>query len=178
MSRLISGRQGIEQMAGSPNREMLNQWRRWAVLLSVLLVLTRAASSLNPNEDISQFGHTVWRVQDGFFPGAPQAIAQTKDRYLWIGTKAGWCALIESDLFSGPHATRFEYQVNAIVQDPNGTVWIARSRLSGRDGGPLCRVERQSFHCFGEAEGTHLRGTVMNESEERNELDEPIAYRT
>jgi signal transduction histidine kinase/ligand-binding sensor domain-containing protein len=38
---------------------------------------------------MSQYGHSVWRLQDGFFNGHPFSIAQTTDGYLWIGTKNG-----------------------------------------------------------------------------------------
>jgi hypothetical protein len=34
----------------------------------------------------SQCAHTAWRIQDGVFSGAPNAITQTTDGYLWIGT--------------------------------------------------------------------------------------------
>ena len=38
---------------------------------------------------MSQYGHSVWRLQDGFLNGRPYAIAQTTDGYLWIGTQNG-----------------------------------------------------------------------------------------
>ena len=167
-----------------------NHRQDWRTLLTLTLVLVRAACALNPSQEISQYGHTVWRIQDGVFPGAPQAITQTADGYIWIGTKSG---LVRFDgvrfvQWSPPegttmtpvvvslHAGRdgalwigtesgvgylnggyFRFQemgrVNAIVEGQNGKVWIARSRLSEREGGPLCRVERESFRCFGETEG-------------------------
>jgi len=70
------------------------------------------------------------------------------DGTLWIGTEGG-VAYLNGANFGFQHVGR----VNAIVQDQNGTVWIARSRISDPEGGPLCRVERESFHCFGKREG-------------------------
>ena len=56
----------------------------------LLLFLTPApAAALDPDRHISQYGHTAWRVQDGFFNGAPYTIAQTTDGYLWIGGANG-----------------------------------------------------------------------------------------
>jgi signal transduction histidine kinase/ligand-binding sensor domain-containing protein len=52
-------------------------------------MLVSAAAGLNPDRQISQYAHTAWRIQDGVFSGAPHAITQTKDGYLWIGTEAG-----------------------------------------------------------------------------------------
>jgi signal transduction histidine kinase/ligand-binding sensor domain-containing protein len=41
--------------------------------------------ALDPSKHISQYGHTAWRIQDGFFDGRPESIAQTADGYLWVG---------------------------------------------------------------------------------------------
>jgi len=45
--------------------------------------------SLNPDRRISQYGHTAWRIQDGYFGGKVRKITQTTDGYIWIGTEAG-----------------------------------------------------------------------------------------
>ena len=73
-------------------------------------------AALDPNKRLSQYAHTAWRIQDGDFAGAPNAITQTADGYLWIGTLAGlvrfdgvrfvpWIApepkaLLSSDIYS------------------------------------------------------------------------------
>ena len=55
------------------------------VALCVIGAICQApARGLNPNSDMSQLGHTAWRVQDGFFNGALFSVAQTADGYLWI----------------------------------------------------------------------------------------------
>ena len=55
----------------------------------ILLLMSPAAFALDPSRAISQYGHTVWTVQEGFLPGAPMEMAQTADGYLWIGTRSG-----------------------------------------------------------------------------------------
>src|ERR1700685_1047564 len=45
--------------------------------------------ALDTGRQISQYGHTAWRIEDGVFAGAPNVMAQTTDGYLWIGTQAG-----------------------------------------------------------------------------------------
>ena len=60
---------------------------RLALLL--FLLVAPAAFALDPSRAISQYGHTVWSVQDGFLPGAPTEMVQTTDGYLWIGTRSG-----------------------------------------------------------------------------------------
>ena len=59
--------------------------RIWFLLLS----LSCTAWAVDPTKQISQYGHTAWRIQDGVFNGPPNAIAQTTDGYLWIGTQNG-----------------------------------------------------------------------------------------
>jgi hypothetical protein len=47
------------------------------------------AHGLDPSRHITQYAQTAWRVQDGIFGGTPNAITQTLDGYLWIGTLDG-----------------------------------------------------------------------------------------
>jgi C4-dicarboxylate-specific signal transduction histidine kinase/ligand-binding sensor domain-containing protein len=54
-----------------------------------LLLATGASWAVDPGRHISQYGHAAWRVQDGVFTGAPSAITQTADGYMWIGTENG-----------------------------------------------------------------------------------------
>jgi signal transduction histidine kinase/ligand-binding sensor domain-containing protein len=57
-------------------------------LLSLLLFAPETFA-LDASRSISQYGHTMWTLQDGAFPGAPTDMAQTADGYLWVGTLAG-----------------------------------------------------------------------------------------
>jgi PAS domain S-box-containing protein len=59
------------------------------VLAGMLLSGLLSALALDPDQRISQYAHTAWRVRDGAFAGAPSAITQTTDGYVWIGTVAG-----------------------------------------------------------------------------------------
>jgi len=56
----------------------------------VLFLLTiGSVGALDTSKQISQYGHSAWRVEDGVFAGTPNVMAQTTDGYLWIGTQAG-----------------------------------------------------------------------------------------
>jgi signal transduction histidine kinase/ligand-binding sensor domain-containing protein len=59
-----------------------------AICSFLLLFLTGTASAVDPHRLISQYAHTVWRVQDGF-PHAPHMITQTSDGYIWIAPTNG-----------------------------------------------------------------------------------------
>jgi hypothetical protein len=71
------------------NMESAHKLRKAIIVLGVLLSCCPYAFALDPALDVSQYAHTSWRIRDGF-PKAPiEAIAQTPDGYLWIGTEAG-----------------------------------------------------------------------------------------
>jgi signal transduction histidine kinase/ligand-binding sensor domain-containing protein len=96
----------------------------WLVALSLTLYpCSRTAQALNPGYHISQYGHSAWRLQDGVFPGAPSAIAQTSDGYLWIGTGNGLFR------FDGVRFTPY----SAVQNQPLSTPVII-SLLGSRDG--------------------------------------------
>ena len=59
------------------------------ILLLLFAAATTSLRGLDPDRHISQYAHTAWRLQDGVFSGAPNALAQTTDGYMWIGTDAG-----------------------------------------------------------------------------------------
>ena len=104
------------------------------ILTGLLLVCSPGAYALNPELDVSQFAHTVWKVRDGFTRGAILAIAQTPDGYLWLGTEFGlyrfdgvraipWHAPSGAVLPSGP--------IYSLLVARDGTLWIG----TGAEGG-------------------------------------------
>jgi ligand-binding sensor domain-containing protein len=63
---------------------------RWHFLCPlVFLSVASSVWAVDPSRHISQYAHTAWRIQDGVFSGTPNAISQTTDGYVWIGTEAG-----------------------------------------------------------------------------------------
>ena len=58
-------------------------------LILLLLVATGAAYALDPNRSLSEFGTQVWLTENGLPQNTVQAITQTRDGYLWIGTQEG-----------------------------------------------------------------------------------------
>ena len=64
--------------------------RRWTgVALDILVVFCPSLYALNPALNVSQYGHTAWRVRDGVLKAAPHSVAQTPDGYLWLATDLG-----------------------------------------------------------------------------------------
>ncbi|MDB6045485.1 MAG: putative two-component system sensor kinase [Gammaproteobacteria bacterium] len=52
------------------------------------LLLSWRACALSPDLRITQFYHSAWMAKEGA-PTATEALAQTRDGYLWIGSSAG-----------------------------------------------------------------------------------------
>ena len=64
--------------------------RTWTTAVAIGCLLASSPSSgLDSTLRLTQYRHTAWRVQDGSFAAAPNAVAQTTDGYIWIGTGAG-----------------------------------------------------------------------------------------
>src|SRR3984893_10930545 len=59
-----------------------------AVFASLSLVALPRVLALDPDRRISQYGHTVWRIQDGTISPSTN-IAQTTDGFLWTTTAQG-----------------------------------------------------------------------------------------
>ena len=55
----------------------------------LLLAGTARAHGLDPGKRLTQYRHSVWRIQDGFFPSGLVWVSQTSDGYLWVGTWNG-----------------------------------------------------------------------------------------
>src|SRR5215470_4416658 len=87
--------------------------------------------ALNPSLAANQYAHTAWRVRDGFAKGEIQAIAQTADGYLWLGTTFGlfrfdgmravpWDSISQTSLPSN--------NVWSLVGARDGALWIGTTR--------------------------------------------------
>ena len=99
------------------------------VLASVALAASPAIA-LDPQFHITQYRHTAWRVQEGAFDAAPNAIAQTTDGYLWIGTDSG---LVRYDgvhfiPWKAPEGARDIGAVYSLLGSSDGTLWIGTAR--------------------------------------------------
>lgn len=99
----------------------------WSLPLIVFSLFWFSASlwAVDPNSHITQYAHTAWRVQDGDISGAPNAITQTGDGYLWIATMAG---LVRFDGVRfvpwGPQDAKHIYPVYSLLTTRDGSLWM------------------------------------------------------
>jgi len=120
--------------------------------LLVALVCPDVAG-LDPSRKISQYGHNTWRIQDGYLPGPPEAITQTADGYLWIGTHAGlvhfdgvrfvpWASLRHEQLPSD--------QILYLLGAGDGSLWIGTAKgLARWNGGALTTYKNLANRIWG-----------------------------
>jgi PAS domain S-box-containing protein len=100
------------------------------VLASLSLLALPRALAVDPDRRISQYGHTIWRVQDGAI-SPPTNIAQTTDGFLWITTAQGLMRFdgarfmqwqpTQGQNLSGTHFT-------AVFGSRDGSLWIGTTR--------------------------------------------------
>ena len=106
-------------------------FRRAALALCTLVLTTHTVFALNPELDISQYVHTSWRVRDGFWSSALNAMAQTPDGYLWIGTNTGlfrFDGVRSVPWQAPPNQTLPSTMINELVTGRDGTLWIGTDK--------------------------------------------------
>ena len=162
----------------------------------VVALLCAQANALDPDRQISQYGHTVWRVADGATDPTSE-ITQTADGYVWLGSPNGlmrfdgvkfvrysppgldlptrgfsfllgardgslWVGMrtgfarLKDGKFQWYSNPAQHIGISRILEDHEGTIWVTRYHLPPGEG-PLCRVEGNRLHCFGEPDGIPVR---------------------
>jgi signal transduction histidine kinase/ligand-binding sensor domain-containing protein len=65
----------------------LSAGRSFALLAIFFVSSAGRILALDPTNRISQYGHSVWRLQDGYFGGAVFDVTQTADGYIWVSSE-------------------------------------------------------------------------------------------
>jgi len=85
------------------------------------------SSALDPNLQLTQYGHTAWRVREGYFSGPPLAITQTKDGQLWIGGEGGLLRFdgVQFVPWSPPEGNHLpDNRIFGLLGASDGSLWI------------------------------------------------------
>jgi PAS domain S-box-containing protein len=123
-----------------------------------LLCLAAAAGALNPDRDIHQLAHRSWGDKDGY-PGRAEALAQTTDGFLWLGTDSGLFR------FDGVHFERFVPRSgDSLSEDPvrglralsDGSLWITY-RLENK----ICVLRNGNVKSYGKDDGVASNPTTI-----------------
>jgi len=106
------------------------------------LLAASGAQALDPEHGFRQIGVDIWSSVDGLPQNTVQAVLQTRDGYVWIGTQAG---LVRFDgVRFVPHNTRttpaiLHDDIQALAETADGSLWIATY------GGGLVRRHKGAF---------------------------------
>ncbi|HSE23056.1 MAG TPA: two-component regulator propeller domain-containing protein [Pyrinomonadaceae bacterium] len=95
-----------------------------------LLVFTTSGYSLDPIKGLSEFGRQTWLTENGLPQNTVQAITQTRDGYLWIGTQEGLARFngVSFRIFDRDNTPQFKSNdVRSLFEDETGTLWISTS---------------------------------------------------
>lgn len=124
---------------------------KWlAGVFPLFLLSVSPALALDPEKAVTQYGHDLWTVDQGLPQNSVQAVLQTKDGYIWLGTQEG---LVR---FDGVGFTVFDRQnaplmkdagVLALCEDRDGSLWI------GTRSGGLLRLKANVFEAFDTSRG-------------------------
>jgi ligand-binding sensor domain-containing protein len=117
-----------------------------AILLWLALQLPAAV----PQRGLEGYSRRIWQTQDGLPEEPVQALAQTPDGYLWIGTSGGLVRFdgAEMVVFSRENTPAMrENSIFCLLVSKNGDLWI------GTEGGGLVRYRRGTFRRFSSEEG-------------------------
>lgn len=109
-------------------------WKSVSLFMLAFFFAVAHAHALDPDRRISQYGHTVWRTQEGFI-GPNMLMTQTADGYLLTLSSAGWVRFDGARFVpwkkpSGPQAP---WRSNGYISaSSDGSVWIGGSSGLGR----------------------------------------------
>lgn len=131
-------------------RFMASGPRALAAGLLLSLLGARPAEALDPAKAITQYRHEVWKTRDGLPQSSAEALVQTRDGYVWIGTQEGLARFDGARFVVYDRASTPELRHNrilALLEDRRGRLWI------GTEGGGLTVLQEGRFRTFGRADG-------------------------
>jgi ligand-binding sensor domain-containing protein/signal transduction histidine kinase len=97
----------------------------------------------------TQYGHETWQTEQGLPQNTVQALCQTRDGYLWIGTKEGLARFdgIRFTIFDKQNTPQIlNNQIRNLYEDREGRLWIATP-------GGLLMFQRGAFTAYTTKDG-------------------------
>src|SRR4051812_11148988 len=124
------------------------RFRQFALFLAATFLVSPLLA-LDPAGAITQYALSCWTTDQGLPQSSVNAIAQTKDGYLWFGTQEGLAR------FDGARFTIFDkrntpalatHHINTLLVAQDGSLWIGRA-------GGLTRYKDGRFISFSKRDG-------------------------
>lgn len=128
-----------------------DQSGKLTALMICVLFFCAAGSvlALDPSKKLTQYNLKTWQVAEGLPQMSVQAIAQTREGYLWVGTREGLARFdgVRFVIFDRTNTQQFQSNnIYALHEDHAGALWI------GTDGG-LLKFETGEFTRYSSENG-------------------------
>jgi ligand-binding sensor domain-containing protein/signal transduction histidine kinase len=97
------------------------------LLVLVQVLLSASALALDPDRSLTQYACRTWGVRSGFPGDGVSAITQTRDGFIWIGTRKGLVRFdgLEFKLFPLPAIPQFQFSgISALASAADGGLWF------------------------------------------------------
>jgi signal transduction histidine kinase/ligand-binding sensor domain-containing protein len=128
-------------------------------ILHLLAAATLAAPAAHAQDTVptlSQLYHTAWTMREGA-PGAVEALAQTADGFLWLGSGTGLFRFdgVRFEVFEAPPGqTMPSVNVSALFASPDSGLWV------GYRFGGVSLIRHGTIRSYGESDGLP-RGSIL-----------------
>jgi len=125
--------------------------RAVCVFVAVLVSLGNRAIALDEPQPASGYVRRNFTVEDGLLSNIVYAVLQTRDGFLWVGTREGLLR------FDGRHFTRIEFlpqaspvSAVALAEAPDGALWVGTrggvARIPSGEAGESGRITSSLYH--------------------------------
>jgi ligand-binding sensor domain-containing protein/class 3 adenylate cyclase len=133
----------IQGLRGIVERVLTNRFRRVTAAAFFLCLIASPLSALDPAKAVTQYTQDAWTGESALPQATVQAIVQTRDGYLWLGTQEG---LVRFDgvTFSPQNGV----DTNGFAEASDGTLWMSTySGLTSLKGGVFRRFTTAQGLC-------------------------------
>ncbi|HSE15624.1 MAG TPA: two-component regulator propeller domain-containing protein [Pyrinomonadaceae bacterium] len=127
----------------------MHRLRYLRVAAALLLLASTRSPALDANRSLKEFGHQVWVTENGLPQNTVQAIIQTRDGYLWIGTQEGLARFdgLNFTVFDKENTPAFKSNdIRFLQEDRQDRLWISTSY-------GLVSLQNGQFTSYTESEG-------------------------
>ena len=108
----------------------MRRLRHFPVAAALLFIAITSSPALDPKRSLNEFGHQSWLTENGLPQNTVQAVVQTQDGYLWIGTQEGLARFdgLNFTVFDKENTPEFKSNdIRFLQPDRQGRLWISTS---------------------------------------------------
>ena len=137
---------------------MLLPGMNWHAVAALLLGVAASAAALEPSTSLANYGRQAWAMENGLPQNTVQALAQTNDGFLWLGTEAGLVRFdgVEFQTYDRNSVPALPgNDIRCLLAGPDGALWIGT-------GAGLARWKDGASRTFTTQDGLPDNGILTN----------------